>query len=180
MNIKGTQTEANLKVALAGESVARNRYSYFADAARKQGFEEEADFFETLSRNEKEHAFIWYKLLYGTPKDIQENLKMASEGEHDEWTDMYREFSDTARQEGFTEIATLFSRIARIERNHERIILKYIRQLEEKLSNGSGTMKEVVAEDNERLWICSYCGFTGETEIMPQACPLCQNSLIEL
>lgn len=176
MDLKGTKTELNLKAALAGESIARNRYTYFSEKARKQGLDDIAEFFDTLARNEKEHAFIWYKLLYDTPGDTQENLKRAAEGEHDEWTDMYRDFADIARKEGFLEISGLFNSIARIERNHERLILKYTRELVEKSSGlSSVNTPGENTSSNATLWICGHCGFTGESKDIPELCPLCKH-----
>jgi len=121
--LKGTKTERNLMEAFAGESQARNKYTYFASKAKKEGYEQIAALFEETAQNEKEHAKMWFKLLEGGAiKDTMSNLKAAAEGENYEWTDMYKEFAQTAKEEGFDKIATLFEEVAKIEKHHEERI----------------------------------------------------------
>ena len=133
-NIKGTQTEKNLQAAFAGESQARNKYTYFASKARKEGFEQIADIFEETAHNEKEHAKIWFKLLNGGEiGTTAENLKAAAEGENYEWTDMYADFAKTAKEEGFERIAKLFEMVGAIEKHHEERYLKLLNNVEKEL-----------------------------------------------
>ncbi|MDA3732681.1 rubrerythrin family protein [Niameybacter massiliensis] len=172
MNLKGTQTEKNLKAALAGESMARNRYTFFAERAREEGIDEAAEFFERLAKNEKEHARLWFKLLYGEALDTMENMKIAAQGEHEEWTDMYVRFADQAREEGFHEIAKLFTEVKRIERNHERENIKIMQRIQ------SGEEKKKEVESN--LWVCGHCGFSIESSDRLEACPLCKHTIIGL
>ena len=171
MELKGSKTERNLKAALAGESIARNKYTFFAEVARKEGKDEVADFFETLARNEMEHARLWYKQLYGEIGDTIENLQIAAAGEHDEWTDMYVRFANEAKEEGFNEIAYLFTQVKRIERNHEREELKILNKLQDQ------EVEEVLTTDS---WICSYCGFMGENNDEVENCPICGRHIIRL
>lgn len=171
MNLKNTKTEANLRQALAGESIARNKYSYFAEKAKREGNEEVAIFFEQLANNEKEHARLWYKLLYGQIGETIDNLKIAAEGEHDEWTDMYVQFAKDAEEEGFSEIAQLFKQVKRIERNHERENLKRLKKM---------TNEMEVEENESTLWMCGYCGFTNESKEVIEVCPLCKHPVIIL
>lgn len=173
MQLKGTKTEKNLRAALMGESVARNKYTYFAEQARKEGKDEVADFFETLARNEMEHARLWYKLLYGELGETVENLQIAADGEHAEWTDMYVRFAKEAKEEGFDEIANLFTQVKRIERNHEREELKLIN----KLKNGEVEANEAEVEDS---WICGHCGFMGKKVDELDTCPICHREIIHL
>lgn len=175
MNIKGTQTEKNLKAALAGESIARNRYTFFAERAKKEGLEEADEFFERLAKNEKEHARLWYKILYGNVPDTVENLVAAAAGEREEWTDMYVRFAEQARVDGFEEIAQLFLEVKRIERNHERENLRLLNKIK---NNVKEEQKEVVQENN--IWVCGQCGFSGESTHVPEQCPLCKHTLIAL
>ena len=165
MELKGSKTEKNLMEAFAGESQARNKYTYFASKARKDGYEQIAAIFEETANNEKEHAKLWFKLLQGG--EIQgtiENLKMAAEGENYEWTDMYAEFAKTAEDEGFTRIAYLFNEVAKIEKEHEE---RY-RKLRENIENG------VVFEKKEQtMWICRNCGHVHYGEKAPKVCPVC-------
>lgn len=174
MNFKGTQTEKNLKAALAGESMARNRYTFFAERAEKDGLEEVAALFKRLAKNEKEHARLWYKLLYGNVLDAKENLKKAAEGEREEWTDMYVRFAEEARSEGFEEVAQIFLEVKRIERNHEREILRTLNRLENNIQD------EVAKETSSNMWVCGQCGFSGESKDRPEKCPLCKHTLIIL
>ena len=130
MNLKGTKTEANLQAAFAGESQARNKYSYFASKAKKDGYVQIAAIFEETANNEKEHAKMWYKLLHGGIGSTVENLKAAAEGENFEWTDMYAEFAKEAREEGFPEIADLFEGVAAIEKEHEERYRKLLANID--------------------------------------------------
>jgi rubrerythrin len=164
-NIKGTQTEKNLQTAFAGESQARNKYTYFASKARKEGFEQIADIFEETARNEKEHAKIWFKLLNGG--DIgttAENLKAAAEGENYEWTDMYADFAKTAKAEGFDRIAKLFEMVGAIEKHHEERYLKLLDNVEKEL---------VFSKDGDAIWQCANCGHIVVGKKAPAACPVC-------
>ena len=165
MNLKGTKTEANLQAAFAGESQARNKYTYYASKARKDGYEQIAAIFEETANNEKEHAKMWFKELHGgeVPSTL-ENLLAAAEGENYEWTDMYAEFAKTAEDEGFTRIAYLFNEVAKIEKEHEE---RY-RKLRENIENG------VVFEKKEQtMWICRNCGHVHYGEKAPKVCPVC-------
>ena len=149
-NIKGTQTEKNLQAAFAGESQARNKYTYFASKARKEGFEQIADIFEETAHNEKEHAKIWFKLLNGGEiGTTAENLKAAAEGENYEWTDMYADFAKTAKEEGFERIAKLFEMVGAIEKHHEERYLKLLNNVEKEL---------VFSKDGDAIWQCRNCG----------------------
>ena len=172
MNLKGTKTEKNLMKALAGESIARNKYSYFADQARKEGNEDLANFFDRLSKNEKEHARLWYKLLKGEVGDSLENLKVAAQGEHDEWTDMYVQFANDAKEEGFLEIAKLFNEVKRIERSHERENLKWLNLLQDQQKNDE-------LEKTSTTWMCGYCGFSSDYPLEENICPLCKHEIIK-
>lgn len=149
-NIKGTQTEKNLQAAFAGESQARNKYTYFASKARKEGYEQIADIFEETARNEKEHAKIWFKLLHeGDIPSTAENLKAAAEGENYEWTDMYESFAKTATEEGFPRIAKLFEMVGAIEKHHEERYLKLLDNVNKEL---------VFSKDGDAIWQCANCG----------------------
>jgi rubrerythrin len=164
-NLKGTKTEKNLMEAFAGESQARNKYTYFASKARKEGYEQIAALFEETAGNEKEHAKIWFKLLCGgdipaTP----ENLKAAAEGEHGEWTEMYKRMAADAREEGFNDIAFLFEAVGKIEKEHEDRYLKLLKNIED------GT---VYAKKEKSVWICRNCGHIVDNENAPQKCPVC-------
>lgn len=171
MNLKGTKTEQNLMKALAGESIARNKYSYFADQARKEGNEDLANFFERLSNNEKEHARLWYKLLKGEVGDSLENLKIAAQGEHDEWTDMYVQFANDAKEEGLLEIAKLFNDVKRIERDHERENLKWLNLLQNKPENNE-------TEKIPVKWMCGHCGLSSDYALEENVCPLCKHEIV--
>ena len=164
-NLKGTRTEANLLAAFAGESQARNKYTYYASAARKEGYVQIAKFFEETAGNEKEHAKIWFKLLHdGAVPGTAENLKAAAAGERYEWTEMYAEFAKVAREEGFTRIAYLFEAVGKIEKEHEERYNKLLKNLEE---------GKVFARDGEYMWICSNCGHIHFGKEAPQVCPVC-------
>lgn len=167
VDLKGTKTEKNLMEAFAGESQARNNYTYFASKAKKEGYEQIAAIFEQTAENEKEHAKIWFKLLCGG--DIHstvENLKAAAEGENYEWTDMYSRMAADAREEGFNDIAFLFDAVGKIEKEHEE---RYLRLLEN-VENGT-----VFAKKEKSVWICRNCGHIVDSEKAPQKCPVCSH-----
>ena len=165
MELKGSKTEANLLAAFAGESQARNKYTYFASKARKDGYEQIAAIFEETANNEKEHAKLWFKELCGGEiPDTLNNLEEAANGEAYEWTDMYAEFAKTAKEEGFDKIAYLFEAVGKIEKEHEE---RY-RKLLENLENGS-----VFEKDGEVYWICQNCGHIHKGKTPPKVCPVC-------
>ena len=150
MELKGSKTEANLMAAFAGESQARNKYTYYASKAKKEGYEQIASLFLETAENEKEHAKIWFKLLHeGEVPDTITNLKDAAAGENFEWTDMYEEFAKTAKEEGFTKIAYLFEEVAKIEKEHEERYLKLLENVEQEL---------LFSKDGDRIWKCRNCG----------------------
>ena len=162
--LKGTRTEANLQTAFAGESMARNKYTFFASKAKKDGYVQIAKIFEETAANEKEHAKIWFKLLNGGIDDTAANLKAAAEGENYEWTDMYATFAKEAREEGFDHIADLFEMVGAIEKEHEE---RY-RALAENLKN-----QKVFAREEQQLWQCRNCGYTFIGKSAPLKCPVC-------
>ena len=165
MEFKGSRTEANLMAAFAGESQARNKYTYYASKAKKDGYEQIAALFTETANNEKEHAKIWFKLLHdGSIPDTATNLKDAAAGENYEWTDMYATFAKEAKEEGFDHIAFLFSEVAKIEKDHEERYLKL-------LSNIEGG--KVFKSDADKMWICSNCGHVRVGTNAPEACPVC-------
>lgn len=163
MDLKGSKTEANLWEAFSGESQARNKYTYFASVAKKEGYVQVQNIFLETAENEKEHAKLWFKLLreLGT---TTENLKAAAEGEHYEWTTMYKDFAATAREEGFEHIAKLFDGAAAIEKEHEARYLKLLDNIE----NGS-----VFKDSEEVAWKCINCGHIHVGDEAPQVCPVC-------
>lgn len=163
MDIKGTKTEKNLLEAFAGESQARNKYTYFASIAKKEGYEQIAGVFMETAENEKEHAKLWAKLL-GLIGDTKQNLKAAAEGENYEWTKMYKEFAETAREEGFEEIATLFEEVGEVEEEHEKRYLKLL----ERLEDGS-----IFKRTSPIRWRCRNCGYVHEGTEPPEKCPAC-------
>ena len=165
MDLKGSKTEANLWYAFAGESQARNKYTYFASKAKKDGFEQIAALFEATANNEKEHAKIWFKLLNGIGTTA-ENLKAAAAGEHEEWTDMYKNFAEIAKEEGFDQIAFLFSEVAKIEKRHEERYLKLLENVEK---------GEVFVKVGENKWECRNCGHVHYGTEAPIACPVCSH-----
>ena len=166
-NLKGTKTEANLMTAFAGESQARNKYTYYASKARKDGYVQIAKLFEETANNEKEHAKIWFKLLHGGEiGSTAQNLLDAAEGENYEWTDMYANMAKDAREEGFTEIAILFEQVAVIEKRHEERYRKL-------LSNVEGGM--VFSRDGDMIWECSNCGHVVIGQKAPELCPVCKH-----
>lgn len=164
-SIKGTRTEANLMAAFSGESQARNKYTFYASAARKEGYVQIANFFEETAGNEKEHAKMWFKLLHdeAIPGTV-ENLKDAAAGENYEWTEMYAQFAKEAKEEGFDRIAYLFGAVGNIEKEHEERYNKLLSNLE------SG---EVFARGDEMMWICSNCGHIHFGKEAPKMCPVC-------
>ena len=165
MELKGSKTEQNLMAAFAGESQARNKYTYYASKAKKEGYEQIAALFEETANNEKEHAKMWFKELHGgSVPTTAENLLDAAEGENYEWTDMYAEFAKTAREEGFTRIALLFEGVAKIEKEHEE---RY-RKLLENVNN-----EMVFSKDGEKVWVCRNCGHVHVGKEAPKACPVC-------
>ena len=162
-DLKGTKTEKNLWEAFAGESQARNKYTYFASKAKKDGYVQIAKIFEETAANEKEHAEIWFKLLQGIGSTA-ENLKAAAEGENYEWTDMYAEMAKDAREEGFDHIAFLFDEVGKIEREHEERYRKL-------LANVEGGL--VFSRDGDMIWQCSNCGHIHVGKQAPEVCPVC-------
>ena len=163
----GTKTEQNLRDAFAGESQARNKYTYFASKAKKDGYEQIAAIFEETANNEKEHAKLWFKELNGGEiSSTLENLYAAAEGENYEWTDMYDEFAKTARAEGFDRIAQLFEGVAEIEKEHEARYRKLIENIEGGL---------VFSKDGDRIWKCRNCGHICVGSSAPDVCPVCNH-----
>ena len=165
MELKGSKTEQNLMAAFAGESQARNKYTYYASRAKKDGYEQIADIFEETANNEKEHAKMWFKLLHdGAVPDTITNLKDAAAGENYEWTDMYAEFAKTAREEGFDHVAYLFEEVGKIEKEHEARYNVLIANIE------GG---KVFTKDTPKMWICRNCGHVHYGEKAPEVCPVC-------
>ena len=170
MELKGSKTESNLLTAFAGESQARNKYTYFESIAKSEGYQQIGAIFAETANNEKEHAKMWLKLLFGGDiKDslkvnTQEALKMAAEGENYEWTEMYKEFAKTAKEEGFNHIAYLFEEVAKIEKSHEE---RYV-ALSEKVKNNT-----VFKDSKEQIWVCRNCGHIYIGEKAPEICPVC-------
>lgn len=153
--------------AFAGESQARNKYTYFASKARKEGLNQIADFFEETANNEKEHAKLWFKVLCGGEiPTTAANLLAAADGEHDEWTDMYARFAKEAKEEGFEHLAFLFTEVAAIEKSHEERYRKLLKNLQE---------GKVFARDGKRVWICANCGHLHIGDKAPEVCPVCNH-----
>ncbi|GAB6172244.1 rubrerythrin family protein [Paradesulfitobacterium aromaticivorans] len=165
MNLKGTKTEQNLMAAFAGESQARNKYTYFASQAKKEGYEQLAALFLETADNEKEHAKIWFKLLNGIG-DTATNLEAAAGGEHFEWTDMYPVMAKEARAEGFADIARLFEEVAEIEKSHEERYRELFKNVRE---------NKVFAKDAKVIWRCRNCGNIHEGKEAPDVCPVCKH-----
>ena len=165
MELKGSKTESNLWAAFAGESQARNKYDYFASAAKKEGYEQIAGIFEQTALNEKEHAKLWFKLL-GELGDTKKNLKQAADGEHFEWTNMYVEFAQTAKEEGFDNIARLFESVAEIENEHEQRYLKLLGNIDDHL---------VFEAEEGTVWVCRNCGHVYIGKSAPEMCPTCMH-----
>ena len=164
MDLKGSKTEKNLQAAFAGESMARNKYTYYASVAKKAGYEQVKAFFEETANNEKEHAKIWFKLLQGGMPEINDALTDAAAGEHGEWTDMYPTMAKEAREEGFTHIAELFEKVGAIEKHHEERYLALLANIK----NGMAFKKS-----DKKTWICRNCGFIYEGDEAPKVCPVC-------
>ena len=163
MELKGSKTEQNLRAAFSGESEARNKYTYFASVAKKEGYQQIAAIFEQTAANEKEHAKMWFKYLQGIG-DTAANLKSAAEGENYEWTDMYATFADEAEAEGFTEIAAKFRMVAAIEKSHEERYRALLSNVE---------MQQVFEKSEETMWECRNCGHLVMGKKAPQICPVC-------
>ena len=165
MELKGSKTEQNLWAAFAGESQARNKYTYFASKAKKEGYEQIAAIFEETANNEKEHAKLWFKeLMGGEIPSTDANLLAAAEGENYEWTDMYDEFAKTAEEEGFKALAAKFRMVAEIERHHEERYRKLLKNVEDKV---------VFSKDGDAVWICRNCGHIVIGKEAPVMCPVC-------
>ena len=169
MELKGSQTEKNLQEAFAGESMARNKYTYFASRAKKDGYVQISKIFEETANNEKEHAKLWFKLLNGgSISDTAENLLAAAQGEHDEWTDMYARFAKTAKEEGFNEIAALFEGVAKIEKEHEERYRKLLANIKN---------NEVFNKKTPVKWECANCGHTFTADSAVKVCPVCNHPI---
>ena len=165
MNLKGSKTEQNLMTAFAGESQARNKYSYYASKAKKDGYEQIAAIFEETANNEKEHAKLWFKYLHGGEiPSTMDNLKDAAEGENYEWTDMYDRMAKEAKEEGFDHIAFLFAEVAKIEKEHEERYKKLLENIEDGI---------VFSRDGDRIWKCRNCGHIVIGKAAPEVCPVC-------
>ena len=167
MELKGTKTEKNLMEAFKGESQARNKYDYYASQARKDGYEQIAEIFEETAKNEKEHAKLWFKELHnGEVPSTLENLKDAASGENYEWTEMYKEFAEIARAEGFDNIAKLFESVGEIEKHHEERYMKLVGNIENNL---------VFERGEEKVWICRNCGHIYKGKKALKVCPVCKH-----
>ena len=167
-DLKGTKTEANLMAAFAGESQARNKYTYYASKAKKEGYEQIAALFLETANNEKEHAKIWFKLLHGGEMpDTMANLKDAADGENYEWTDMYAKMAVEAREEGFDHIAFLFEKVGEIEKHHEERYRKLLSNIEEGI---------VFSRDGDTIWQCANCGHIVIGKKAPEVCPVCKHA----
>ncbi len=162
--LKGSRTEANLMAAFAGESQARNKYTYYASAAKKEGYNQIAAIFEETANNEKEHAKMWFKLVHNGIGSTVDNLKDAAAGENYEWTDMYAQFAKEAREEGFDHIAELFEGVAKIEKEHEERYRKLVSNLEK---------GEVFRKPDIVVWQCANCGHIHVGTTAPEVCPVC-------
>lgn len=166
MKLKGTKTEKNLMAAFAGESQARNKYTYYSKKAKEEGYIQIAKIFKETAKNEREHAKLWFKFLHdGDIPATTVNLADAAAGEHYEWTDMYANFAKEARAEGFNDIAFLFEKVAVIEKEHEERYKKLLENV---------TEKKVFQKGEKVVWQCSNCGFTYEGEKAPELCPVCK------
>lgn len=167
MELKGSKTEQNLMTAFAGESQARNKYTYYASKAKKEGYVQIAELFEATANNEKEHAKIWFKLLHdGGIPDTATNLADAAAGERYEWTDMYATFAKEAKEEGFDHIAFLFAEVAKIEKEHEERYRKLLENVEKKI---------VFSRDGDCIWECGNCGHIVIGKEAPEMCPVCDH-----
>lgn len=165
MELKGSQTEKNLWAAFAGESQARNKYTYYASKAKKDGYVQISNIFTETANNEKEHAKIWFKLVEGIGETTA-NLKAAAAGEHDEWTSMYPGFAETAKKEGFDKIASLFEAVAKIEKEHEERYQLLLLNVEQ---------DKVFKRDEKVIWQCSNCGYVCSSPEAPELCPVCSH-----
>ncbi|MBA4348127.1 MAG: rubrerythrin family protein [Clostridiales bacterium] len=167
MELKGSKTEQNLQTAFAGESQARNKYTYFSSVAKKAGYEQISAIFAETAENEKEHAKLWFKALHGGEVPcLEEALKMAAEGEHYEWTEMYKGFSETAKAEGFDKLAYQFAAVAEIEKSHEERYNKLAANLKD---------NKVFEKDGKVVWQCRNCGYLYEGAKAPEVCPVCMH-----
>lgn len=167
MELKGSRTEANLMAAFAGESQARNKYTYYASKAKKDGYVQIANIFEETAANEKEHAKIWFKLLHGgSMPETLENLEDAAAGENYEWTDMYAGFAKVAKEEGFDHIAFLFEEVGKIEKEHEERYRKLIANIKDGV---------VFSKDGDCIWQCLNCGHIVVGKKAPEVCPVCEH-----
>ena len=165
-NLKGTKTEANLMAAFAGESQARNKYTYYAAKAKSEGYVQISNLFQETADNEKEHAKIWFKLLHDGVQDTESNLKDAASGENYEWTEMYANFARVAKEEGFEHVAYLFEEVGKIEKEHEERYLKLLSNLQNGL---------VFSRDGDTIWQCSNCGHIHIGKQAPEVCPVCDH-----
>ncbi len=165
MDLKGSKTEQNLRDAFSGESEARNKYTYFASVAKKEGYQQIAAIFEETANNEKEHAKMWFKELQGIGTTA-DNLLAAANGENYEWTDMYATFAEEAEEEGFTEIAKRFRMVAEIEKSHEERYRALLNNVE---------MQAVFAKSEETMWECRNCGHLVMGKKAPEVCPVCKH-----
>lgn len=177
MDLKGSKTERNLKAALAGESIARNKYTYFGEKARKEGELELAEMYERLARNESAHAKFWYTALHGAIQGNMENLRVAATGEFEEWAHMYPEFAKTAREEGFEDLAMMFERVAAIEKDHERQFMEAVLKMAKRSQEIEKELEEQIEEEEAVIqtkegYRCVFCGATFEER--PDVCPVCQ------
>ena len=167
MELKGSRTEQNLMTAFAGESQARNKYTYYASKAKKDGYEQIAEIFEETANNEKEHAKLWFKHLHGGEiPTTMDNLKDAAAGENYEWTEMYEEFAKVAKEEGFNEIAFQFEAVAKIEKEHEERYLTLLKNIED---------KSVFEKKEDKIWICRNCGHVYVGTKALELCPVCKH-----
>ena len=164
--LNGSKTEANLMAAFAGESQARNKYTFYASQAKKEGYEQIADIFSKTADNEKEHAEIWFKLLHDVMGGTLENLEDGAAGENYEWTDMYKKFAADAREEGFEKIAILFDLVAGVEKEHEERYRKLVENLNK---------QEVFKRAQKQFWVCRNCGHIHFGEAAPEICPVCSH-----
>lgn len=177
MEFKGSQTEQNIKAALAGESIARNKYTYFAAQAEKEGNQELAGMFERMARNESFHAKIWYTTLNGAIQQSIYNLRNAASGEFQEWSDMYPQFAKVAREEGFVELAEMFERVAQIEKTHEKQFMEAMTRLSRQMREAAKQPEPEYEEEEETMqekdgYRCVFCGAVHETRL--DVCPVCQ------
>lgn len=169
MNLKGTKSEKNLRAAFAGESMARNKYTFFAEYAKKQGEDEIAAVFERLAKNEMMHAKFWFEMLYGKNTPTLDNLMVAAKGEHDEYSDMYPGFAAEARAEGLEELAVMFEKVASIEQSHEKEFLGLIAAVASRKLSGQ---EQPVYKEEKTRYRCQFCGHIADSRL--DVCPVCQ------